>query len=129
MTYCIFIKSIRILEEFRKNLHIKIPHKSCCANFQSLGNFQNSYFIQNGIFPGLWLSPPSRPSGLCGPRGPASPGRCPSSSSSWPSATPTPRAYRCTGPPPTSNPWRADQWSTPPSIPRLTQPPRHLHDW
>jgi hypothetical protein len=32
---------MRILEEFRKNPHIKIPPKSPCRNSQSLGKFQN----------------------------------------------------------------------------------------
>jgi hypothetical protein len=41
MAYYIFIKSLRSLEEFRKNPHVKIPNKSTCANFQSLGKFQN----------------------------------------------------------------------------------------
>jgi hypothetical protein len=42
MAYYIFLKSLRSLEEFRKNPHVKIPPKSPCANFQSLGKFQNS---------------------------------------------------------------------------------------
>jgi hypothetical protein len=41
MAYFIFLKSLRSLEEFRKNPHVKIPHKSPCANFQSLGTFKN----------------------------------------------------------------------------------------
>jgi hypothetical protein len=45
-----FLKSFRILEEFRKNPHIKIPPKSLCANSQILGSFQNSYFILKGFF-------------------------------------------------------------------------------
>jgi hypothetical protein len=40
MTYYIFLKSLRSLEEFRKNPHVKIPPKSPCANFQSLGKFK-----------------------------------------------------------------------------------------
>jgi hypothetical protein len=36
-----FSKILRSLEEFRKNPHVKIPPKSHCANFQSLGKFQN----------------------------------------------------------------------------------------
>jgi hypothetical protein len=31
-----FLKSLKSLEEFRKNPHVKIPPKSPCANFQSL---------------------------------------------------------------------------------------------
>jgi hypothetical protein len=45
MTYFIFLKSLRSLEEFRKNPHVKIPPKSPCANFQSLFIFENSNFI------------------------------------------------------------------------------------
>jgi hypothetical protein len=41
MAYYIFLKSLRSLDEFRKNPHVKIPPKSPCANFQSLGKFQN----------------------------------------------------------------------------------------
>jgi hypothetical protein len=51
MAYYIFLKSLRSLEEFRKNPHVKIPPKSPCANFQSLGIFKKSNFIQKGIFP------------------------------------------------------------------------------
>jgi hypothetical protein len=43
MIYYIFLKSLRRLEEFRKNPHIKILPKSPCANFQSLGKFKNSF--------------------------------------------------------------------------------------
>jgi hypothetical protein len=50
MAYFIFLKYLRSLEEFRKNLHVKIPPKSPCANFQSLGIFKNSIFIRKGIF-------------------------------------------------------------------------------
>jgi hypothetical protein len=35
---------LRSLEEFRKNHHVKIPPKSPCANFQSLGKFKNPIF-------------------------------------------------------------------------------------
>jgi hypothetical protein len=38
-------KYLRILEEFRKNPHIKIPPKSPCTNFPSLGKFNNPIFI------------------------------------------------------------------------------------
>jgi hypothetical protein len=41
MAYYIFLKSLRSLEEFRKNPHVKIPPKSPCANFQSIGIFKN----------------------------------------------------------------------------------------
>jgi hypothetical protein len=42
MTYYIFLKSLRSLEEFRKNPHDKIPP----TNFQSLCIFKNPIFIQ-----------------------------------------------------------------------------------
>jgi hypothetical protein len=41
MTYFIFLKYLRSLEEFRKNPHVKIPPNFPCANFQSLGKFKN----------------------------------------------------------------------------------------
>jgi hypothetical protein len=50
MTYYIFLKSLRILEEFRKNPHIKIPPKSPCTNFQSLGKLKKSNFYSKKIF-------------------------------------------------------------------------------
>jgi hypothetical protein len=45
-----FLKSLRSLEEFRKNLHVKIPHKSPSTNFQSLGKFKNPIFIRKEFF-------------------------------------------------------------------------------
>jgi hypothetical protein len=53
MAYFIFLKYLRSLEEFRKNPHVKIPPKSPCANFQSLGIFKKLIFIQKGIFFGF----------------------------------------------------------------------------
>jgi hypothetical protein len=50
MTYYIFLKSLRSLGEFRKNPHVKIPPKSACANFQSLGKFKNPFLIQKFLF-------------------------------------------------------------------------------
>jgi hypothetical protein len=50
MTYYIFLKSLRSLEEFRKNPHVKIPPKSPCANFQSLGKFKNYIFNSEILF-------------------------------------------------------------------------------
>jgi hypothetical protein len=44
MAYYIFLKSLRSLEEFRKNPHVKIPLKSPSTNFQSLGKFKNPIF-------------------------------------------------------------------------------------
>jgi hypothetical protein len=81
--YYIFLKSLRSLEEFRKNPHVKIPPKSPSINFQSLGKFKNSIFNSEIIFPcfrpgqpcgpfGLW---PSQPIGCAVPAGRNRPGR------------------------------------------------------
>jgi hypothetical protein len=51
MAYYIFLKSLGSLEEFRKNLHIKIPPKSPCANFQSLGILKKSNFYSEKNYP------------------------------------------------------------------------------
>jgi hypothetical protein len=50
MTYYIFLKSLRSLEEFRKNPHVKIPPKFSSTNFQSLGKFKNPILIQKFFF-------------------------------------------------------------------------------
>jgi hypothetical protein len=50
MAFYIFLKSLRSLKEFRKNLHVKIPSKSPCANFQSLGKFKNLIFNLEILF-------------------------------------------------------------------------------
>jgi hypothetical protein len=50
MTYFIFLKYLSSLEEFRENPHVKIPPKSPCENFRSLGIFKNLIFIRKGIF-------------------------------------------------------------------------------
>jgi hypothetical protein len=50
MAYYIFLKSLMSLEEFRKNPHVKIPPKSPCANFQSLGIFKNPIFNSEILF-------------------------------------------------------------------------------
>jgi hypothetical protein len=62
MAYYIFLKSLRSLEEFRKNPHVKIPPKSP-TNFQSLGKFKNSIFNSEILFPYF------RPGRPCGPLG------------------------------------------------------------
>jgi hypothetical protein len=83
MAYYIFLKSLRSLEEFRKNPHAKIPPKSPSTNFQSLDKFKNPILIQNSFFfdfqpgrprgpLGLW---PSQPTGRAAPRRPKAPGR------------------------------------------------------
>jgi hypothetical protein len=66
MAYCIFLKSLRILEEFRKNLCVKIPPKSPCVNFPSLGKFKNPIFISKRISLQFQHSRPSCPAGLFG---------------------------------------------------------------
>jgi hypothetical protein len=82
MAYYIFLKSLRSLEESRKNPHVKIPTKSPSTNFQSLDKFKNPILIQKFIFPdfrpgrprgplGLWPSPPT---GCAAPRRPKAPG-------------------------------------------------------
>jgi hypothetical protein len=50
MAYYIFIKSLRSLEEFRKNPDVKIPPKSPFTNFQSLGKFKNPILIRKFFF-------------------------------------------------------------------------------
>jgi hypothetical protein len=51
MAYYIFLKSLRSLEEFRKNPHVKIPSKSSCANFPSLGKFKKKFqFLIRNFF-------------------------------------------------------------------------------
>jgi hypothetical protein len=62
MAYFIFLKYLRSLEEFRKNHHVKIPPKSLCANFQSLGEFKNQIFNSKKIFLlHFWPGYPYRP--------------------------------------------------------------------
>jgi hypothetical protein len=63
MAYYIFLKSLRSLEEFRKNPHVKIPPKSPCANFQSLDKFKNPIFNSEILFLRF------RPGRPCGPLG------------------------------------------------------------
>jgi hypothetical protein len=73
-TYYIFLKSLRSLEEFRKNPHVKIPHKSPSTNFQSLGKFKNPTFNLEILF--LTFGP-ADPVAHSAP-GPASPPAAPS---------------------------------------------------
>jgi hypothetical protein len=58
MAYYIFLKSLRSLEEFRKNPHVKIPPKSPSTNFQSLGKFKNTIF-NSEISLSLFLARPT----------------------------------------------------------------------
>jgi hypothetical protein len=64
MAYLIFLKYLRILEEFRKNPHVKIPPKSPQANFQSLGKFKNPIFNSKIIFLRFRPDQPYGPLGL-----------------------------------------------------------------
>jgi hypothetical protein len=66
MAYYTFLKSLRSLEEFRKNPHTKIPPKSPPTNFQSLFIFKNPIFIQKRIFPSLSAQSNQRPTGPSG---------------------------------------------------------------
>jgi hypothetical protein len=50
MAHYNFLNSSRSLEEFRKNPHVKIPHKSPCTNFQIPCKFKNLIFILKGNF-------------------------------------------------------------------------------
>jgi hypothetical protein len=50
MAYYIFLKSLRSLEEFRKNPHVKIPPKSPSTNFPSIGKFKIQFLIQKSFF-------------------------------------------------------------------------------
>jgi hypothetical protein len=83
MAYYIFLKSLRRLEEFRKNNHVKIPPKSPSTNFQSLGKFKNPFFNLEILFfcfrPGQPCGPlglcPSQPTGRAVPAGRNRPGR------------------------------------------------------
>jgi hypothetical protein len=73
MAYYIFLKSLKSIEEFRKNLHVKIPPKSPSTNFPSLGKFKIQILIQK-IFllhfrPG-YPSRPTRPSAQPAPLAP-----------------------------------------------------------
>jgi hypothetical protein len=87
-----FLKSLRILEEFRKNPCVKIPPKSSCANFQSLGKFKNPIFILKRIFLQFQPSRSSRPAGLFG------------LSAQWPSAQPV-EWPACRANPPATDPF------------------------
>jgi hypothetical protein len=64
MAYYIFLKSLRSLEEFRKNPQVKIPPKSPCANFQSLGKFKNPIFNSKILFLRFQPGQPYGPLGL-----------------------------------------------------------------
>jgi hypothetical protein len=69
MAYYIFLKSLRSLEEFRKNPHVKIPPKSPNTNFQSHAKFKNPIFNSENLFLAFGLADPAAHSAS----GPASP--------------------------------------------------------
>jgi hypothetical protein len=46
MAYYIFLKSLRSLEEFRKNPHVKIPPKPPSTNFPSHGKFKIQFLFE-----------------------------------------------------------------------------------
>jgi hypothetical protein len=73
MACYIFLKSLRSLEEFRKNHHVKIPPKSP-TNFQSLGKFKNPIFNLKNLF---FAFGPANPAARS-TSGPASPPTAPS---------------------------------------------------
>jgi hypothetical protein len=58
MACYIFLKSLRRLEEFRKNPHVKVPPKSPSTNFQNLGKFKNPIFNSEIHF-SLFSAPPT----------------------------------------------------------------------
>jgi hypothetical protein len=67
MAYYIFLKSLRSLEELRRNPHVKIPPKSPSTIFQSLAIIKNQILFRKEFFPSLSAQsahPPAGPSGL-----------------------------------------------------------------
>jgi hypothetical protein len=58
MAYFIFLKSLRSLEEFTKNPHVKITPKSPSTNFQSLDKFKNLIFNSEIPFSLFLARPP-----------------------------------------------------------------------
>jgi hypothetical protein len=85
MAYYIFLKSLRSLEEFRENPHVKIPPKSPSTNFQILGKFKNPIFNSEILFLDFGpvdlaahpASQPSQPIGRAAPTGRNYPNRPP----------------------------------------------------
>jgi hypothetical protein len=59
MAYYIFLKSLRSLEEFRKNPHVKIPPKSPSTIFQSLAIIKNQILFGKEFF--LHFRPSGQP--------------------------------------------------------------------
>jgi hypothetical protein len=73
MAYYIFLKSLRSLDEFRKNPHVKIPPKSPSTNFQSLDKFKNPIFNSEIPFFLLSARPTLRPTQLLAQPAPLTP--------------------------------------------------------
>jgi hypothetical protein len=97
MAYYIFLKSLRSLEEFRKNPHVKISPKSSSTNFSSLGKFKIQFLFEKiyslRIQP-TRLSRPAHSLGLGLPAGPNLPGpNRPAHTASQPASPLTPLAY------------------------------------
>jgi hypothetical protein len=96
MAYYIFLKSLRSLEEFRKNPHVKIPPKSSSTNFPSLGKFKIQFLFKN-IYPSDF-SPlgsaglPTPPALACRPAQPPQP-KSPAHAASQPARPRAPLAY------------------------------------
>jgi hypothetical protein len=74
--YYIFLKSLRSLEEFRKNPQVKIPPKSPSTNFPSLGKFKIQFLIQKSFFFTFGPTDLAAHSAF-GPAGPAGPSPLP----------------------------------------------------
>jgi hypothetical protein len=81
MASYIFLKSLRSLEEFRKNPHVKIPPKSPSTNLQSLGKFKNPIFNSEILFLAFGPADPAARSASS----PASPPAAPSPQAEFPS--------------------------------------------
>jgi hypothetical protein len=75
MAYYIFLNSLRSLEEFRKNPHVKIPPKSPSTHFQSLGKFTNIIFNPEILFLAFGLADPVAHSASGPASSPAAPSR------------------------------------------------------
>jgi hypothetical protein len=77
-----FLKSLRSLEEFRKNPHVKIPPKSPSTNFRSLGKFKNPIFNSEILFLAFGPADPVARSAS----GPASPPAALARQPRWPTS-------------------------------------------
>jgi hypothetical protein len=44
-----FLKSLKSVEKFSKNPHIKIPPKSPCTNLQNHGIFKNQFYSEKNF--------------------------------------------------------------------------------